>query len=68
MCHMSHVTCHMSHVACHFFLGGGDKVVELVGEKFVINGAFFFFNLDHHNCFVIKNTWTGLFETLRRRK
>ena len=36
-CHMSHVTCHVSHVTCHIFFF--DKVVKLIGEGFVINGA-----------------------------
>ena len=45
-CHMLYVICHMSHVKCHiyvniyFFLGGGDKVVEVFGWGFNINGAY----------------------------
>ena len=48
-CHMSHVTYHVSCVACHLSLAKKnvkkkllkrlDKVVELVGGGFVINGA-----------------------------
>ena len=42
-CHVSRVTCHVSHVTCHmlfFLVGGGDKVVKLIGGGSVINGAY----------------------------
>ena len=50
MCHVSCVTCHVSHVTCHMshvlFLCF-EKVVELAGGGYVINGAYhvYFFNL-----------------------
>ena len=51
MCHMSHVTCPVLHVACNmqyfifyfkffFLIKDMDKVVELVGEESIINGAY----------------------------
>ena len=36
-CHVSGVLCQVSHI---FFLGGGDKVVKLVGGGSVINAAY----------------------------
>ena len=44
ICHVSHVTCPLSHVNFFFFifypLNFFDKVVELVGGGYVINGAY----------------------------
>ena len=39
-CHMSTFTCHMSPITCHFLYFLLDKVVELVVEVSVINGAY----------------------------
>ena len=44
MCHVSHVMCHMSRVTCHVSHVTKNqntlkKVVELVGQGSVINGA-----------------------------
>ena len=39
-CHVSRVTCQVSRVRHNFFLLFLDKVVELVGEGSVINGAY----------------------------
>ena len=46
-CHVAHIRCQVSVVRCNesylkkkMIFGGVDKVVELVGGGFVINGAY----------------------------